>query len=172
MSSTSTTRGLVIGVLASMTFGTSGALMKPLLESGWSPAAAVTVRAAIAGLVLLPIALVAVRGRWDAVWRARWRLLGMGLIGVAATQLLYFAAILRIPVSTALLTEYLAPLLLVAFVWVTTRRAPKLVVLIGAAVAIGGLVLVVSPWSIAAVDGLGLAFAGLAAVGCAFYSAL
>ncbi|MCU1439605.1 MAG: putative integral rane protein [Rhodoglobus sp.] len=169
MSGMSTTRGLVVGVLASLTFGTSGALMKPLLESGWSPATTVTVRATIAGLVLVPFAVVALRGRWGSVWRARWRILGMGLIGVAATQLLYFASIQRIPVSTALLIEYLAPLLLVVFVWVTTRRAPKAVVLIGAAVAIGGLVLVVGPGSISAIDGVGLLFAGLAAVGCAFY---
>lgn len=159
--------GLVYGVLASLTFGTSGALVKPLLEAGWSPAAAVTARAGIAGLVLLPFALIALRGRWDSVWRARWRILGMGLIGVAATQLVYFASLERIPVSTALLIEYLAPLLLVIWVAVTTRRLPRAVVLIGSAVAIGGLVLIIGP--VGGGDPLGLMFAGLAAVGCAVY---
>src|SRR5687768_2030991 len=96
-----TTHGLIIGVLASLTFATSGAFMKPLLESGWSPAAAVTARATVAGVVLLPVALVALRGRWAAVWRARWRILGMALIGVAGTQLVFFAAVQRIPVATA-----------------------------------------------------------------------
>ncbi len=169
MGSTATTRGLITGVLASLTFATSGAFLKPLLENGWSPAAAVTVRAGIAALVLLPFALVAVRGRWSAVWRGRWRILGMGLVGVAGTQLVYFASLQRIPVSTALLIEYLAPLLLVGFVWVTTRRAPRAVVLVGSAVAIGGLVLVIGPGALGATDGLGLFFAGLAAVGCAAY---
>lgn len=163
------TRGLVIGVLSSMAFATSGAFIKPLLEAGWSPAAAVTARAGLAGILLAPVAIVALRGRWDAVWRARWRILGMGLIGVAATQLMYFASIQRVPVSTALLIEYLAPLLLVGFVWATTRRVPRPVVLIGSVVAIGGLVLVIGPGSIVANDGLGLVFAGLAAVGCAIY---
>lgn len=166
---TGTSRGLVFGVLASLTFATSGAFIKPLLESGWSPAAAVTVRAGVGAIVLLPFAVVALRGRWDSVWRARWRILGMGLIGVAGTQLVYFASLQRIPVSTALLIEYLAPLLLVGFVWVTTRRAPKAVVLVGSAVAIGGLVLVIGPGAIGATDGLGIFFAGLAAVGCAIY---
>ena len=165
----STTRGLIIGVLASLTFATSGAFLKPLLESGWSPAAAVTIRAGVGAIVLLPIALFALRGRWDSVWRARWRIVGMGLIGVAGTQLVYFASLQRIPVSTALLIEYLAPLLLVGFVWVTTRRAPKAVVLVGSAVAVGGLVMVIGPGSFGATDGLGLVFAGLAAVGCAIY---
>lgn len=169
MKHNSTTRGLVIGVLASLAFGTSGAFIKPLLEGGWSPAAAVTVRAGVAGLVLLPIAVIALRGRWSALWRARWRVLGMALIGVAGTQLAYFAAISRIPVSTALLIEYLAPLVLVALVWVRTRRTPRAVVLVGSVVAIGGLVLVIGPGSIAATDGLGIVFALTAMLGVVGY---
>jgi drug/metabolite transporter (DMT)-like permease len=62
MQRSSTSAGLVIAVIAAATFGTSGALVKPLLEAGWSPAAAVTVRALLGGLVLLPFALVALRG--------------------------------------------------------------------------------------------------------------
>jgi drug/metabolite transporter (DMT)-like permease len=169
MKLTTTTRGLIIGVLASLAFGTSGAFIKPLLESGWSPAAAVTVRAGVAGLVLAPIAIASLRGKWSALWRARWRVLGMGLIGVAGTQLVYFAAVQRIPVSTALLIEYTAPLLLVLAAWVTTRKVPKAVVLIGSLVAIGGLVLVIGPGNLGGTDGLGLIFAGLSAVGCAIY---
>lgn len=165
----STTRGLIIGVLASLAFGTSGAFIKPLLEAGWSPAAAVTVRAGVAGIALLPFALVALRGKWAAVARAKWRILGMAAIGVAGTQLVYFAAVQRVPVSTALLIEYLAPLLLVVAVWVQTRRPPRLVVIVGSVVAIGGLVLVIGPGSIVATDGLGIVFAALAAVGCAIY---
>ncbi|CAN5146234.1 EamA family transporter [soil metagenome] len=164
-----TTAGLAIAVLAALSFGMSGAFVKPMLEAGWSPAAAVTARALAGGLILLPIALVAVRGNWDAVWRGRWRILAMGLVGVAATQLVYFAAVQRIPVSTAILVEYLAPLLLVGVVWATTRRMPKAVVLIGSVLSVGGLVLVVSPGGGQGLDLLGLVFAGLAAVGCAIY---
>jgi drug/metabolite transporter (DMT)-like permease len=165
----STTRGFIIGAIASLGFGTSGAFIKPLLEAGWSPAAAVTVRAGVAGLVLMPFAIMALRGKWSAVARAKWRILGMATIGVAGTQLAYFAAVQRVPVSTALLIEYLAPLLLVLFVWARTRRAPGLVVIIGSVVAIGGLVLVIGPGSIVATDGLGIVFAAIAAVGCAIY---
>lgn len=165
----STTRGLITGALASLAFGTSGAFIKPLLEAGWSPAAAVTVRAGIAGIALLPFALVALRGKWSSVARAKWRILGMATIGVAGTQLVYFAAVQRVPVSTALLIEYLAPLLLVLLVWVRTRKAPRAVVIIGSVVAIGGLVLVIGPGSIVATDGLGIFFAALAAIGCAVY---
>ncbi|WP_374947822.1 DMT family transporter [Agreia sp.] len=164
-----TSLGLVIAVIAAATFGSSGALIKPVLEAGWSPAAAVTVRALVGGIVLAPVAIVALRGRWSTLWRSRGRVLAMALIGVAATQLLYFAAIQRIPVGTAVLIEYMAPLLLVAFAWASTRRMPKAVVLIGSVVALVGLVLVVSPGGSASFDVLGLTFALAAMIGCAVY---
>ena len=162
--------GLVFALIAAATFGTSGALIKPLLEAGWSPAAAVTVRVLTGGVVLAPFALLTLRGRWDAVWRARWRILGMAAVGVAGTQLVYFAAIQRIPVGTGILIEYMAPLLLVAVAWIRTRHAPKAVVLVGSVIALAGLVLVVSPGGSGSFDTLGLMFALLAMVGCAgFY---
>ena len=105
----STSLGLVIAVLAALTFGMSGAFIKPLLEAGWSPAAAVTVRALLGGIVLLPFALVALRGKWDTLWRGRWRVAAMGFIGVAGTQLVYFAALQRIPVGTAILVSTWPP---------------------------------------------------------------
>jgi drug/metabolite transporter (DMT)-like permease len=169
MKRSSTSLGLAIAVVAAATFGLSGAFVKPLLESGWSPTAAVTVRALTGGIVLAPVAVIALRGRWSALWRGRWRVLGMGLVGVAGTQVLYFAAIERIPVSTGILVEYLAPILLVGFVWARTRRAPKAVVLIGSVVAIGGLVLVVSPDGSTRLDPLGLMLAVIAMIGCAAF---
>lgn len=176
MKRNSTSLGFVIAIIAAATFGLSGAFVKPLLEAGWSPAAAVTVRALMGGVILAPVALIALRGRWSLLWRGRWRVLGMALIGVAGTQLVYFAAIQRIPVGTGILLEYMAPLLLVLVAWGRTRRVPKAVVLIGSAVAVTGLVLVVGPVGGASgagggngLDPLGLAFAVVAMVGCAGY---
>jgi drug/metabolite transporter (DMT)-like permease len=137
------------------------------MEAGWSPAAAVTFRAGLAGILLLPFAVTALRGNWHTVWRARWRILGMALIGVAGTQLVYFASLQRIPVSSALLIEYLAPLLLVAWVAVATRTLPRAVVIAGAVIAVLGLVLIIGP--VGGGDPLGYVFAGVAAVGCALY---
>jgi len=169
MFGTSRFGGLAVALVAAVSFGTSGALIKPLLEAGWSPAAAVTARALTASIVLAPLAAVALRRRWGALWRARWRVLGMGVIGVALTQLAYFAAIQTIPVSTALLVEFLAPLLLVGYAWARTRKAPRAAVLLGSALAVGGLLLVIGPGAIQAVNPLGLAFAFAAAIGCAIY---
>jgi drug/metabolite transporter (DMT)-like permease len=169
MNRSSTTTGLLVALVAATTFGTSGALIKPMLAAGWSPAAAVTIRVFIGGVVLLPFALIALRGRWGVAWTNRGRILAMAFVGVAGTQLVYFASIQRIAVGTAILIEYMAPLLLVALAWVRTRKAPKAVVLIGSVVAIGGLVLVVSPGGGGTLDPLGVFFAVLAMIGCAIY---
>lgn len=167
-----TTAGLIVAVIAAFSFGSSGAFIKPLLEAGWSPAAAVTVRALIGGFVLLPVALFLLRGKWGAVKKARWRIVVMALVGVAGTQLAYFASVQRIPISTAILLEYMAPVLLVGFAWVTTRKVPKAVVLVGTVVAVIGLVLVVSPGGGGSLDPLGLLFGAIAMVGCAIYYVL
>ena len=164
-----TSAGLIAAAVSFISFGTSGAFVKPLLEAGWSPAAAVTARALIAGLVLLPFVVRSLRGRWAVLRQARWPVLGMGVVGVAITQVLYFAAIQRIPVATALLIEFLAPLILVGFTWAVSRRTPAPVVLVGSVLAVGGLVLVIGPGAIQAVDPIGLAAAFGAAIGCAVY---
>lgn len=169
MPRTSTLTGLVVAVFAALAFGMSGPFVKPLLEAGWSPAAAVTVRALVGGLVLAPFALLSLRGRWHVLWRSRTRILLIGLVGVAATQLAYFASIERIPVGTAILIEFMAPLLLVAFVWARTRITPGVVVLFGSVFAVVGLVMVVSPGEGGGLDPLGVIFAAIAAVGCAVY---
>ncbi|WP_342211841.1 DMT family transporter [Frigoribacterium sp. CFBP 8759] len=168
----STTAGLLVALLAAASFGFSGPFVKPLLESGWSPVAAVTVRALIGGVVLAPVALFALRGRLGPIWRARWRVLGMAVVGVAGTQVFYFAAVVRIPVGTAILVEYLAPLLLVGVAWATSRRVPQAVVLVGSVIAFAGLLLVVAPSGGVALDPVGLALAGAAMVCCAAYFVL
>ncbi|PPF53714.1 EamA family transporter [Clavibacter michiganensis] len=166
------TTGLVLAIVAAASFGLSGAFVKPLLAAGWSPVAAVTLRAVIGGLILAPVALVQLRGDLRPVLRAWRRVLGMAVVGVAGAQVLYFAAIERIPVGTAILIEFMAPLLLVAVAWVVTRRRPALPVLLGSVAAAGGLALVVAPSGGGALDPVGLLFAVGAMVGCAGYFAI
>jgi len=169
MHRSSTSLGWLSALVAAATFGASGALIKPVLEAGWSPGAAVTARVLVGGIVLTPFAVIALRGKWSTLWESRTRVLLIALIGVAGTQLMYFAAIQRIPVSTGVLLEYISPLLLIAISWVRTRRAPRAVVLVGSVIAIGGLVLVVSPGGGGGLDPLGVVFGLVAMVGCAIY---
>lgn len=164
--------GAVLAVSASLAFGTSGTMVKPLLESGWTPAAAVTARVLLAAAVLAIPATMVLRGRFWMLWRARTRILLFAVLAVAGTQLGYFAAVQRIPVSTALLIEYLAPVALVLVAWARTRRRPAAVVLTGSATAVVGLVLVIGPEGLGRLDPLGVLFAALAAVGLGAYFVL
>lgn len=132
-----------MAVCSALAFSSSGPLVKPLLEAGWSLSAALMVRMALAGLILSPALISAVR-RERSFLRRHWRsLVVFGLVPVAGCQLLFFAAMQRMPVAVALLIQYLAPVLLVGFVWLRTRRAPSRVVIAGSIIAVAGLVLVV-----------------------------
>lgn len=164
-----TSRGVAAAVVAGLAFGSSGVLVKPLLLGGWSAGAAATVRTLLGAVVLAPLAVTALRGHWGALRSAWRRVLAMGLVGSAATQLAYFAAVERIPVGTAVLVEYLAPVALVLWVAARTRSVPHTAVLAGASVAVAGLLLVIGPGGLGHLDPLGLAFALLAMVGCAVY---
>jgi drug/metabolite transporter (DMT)-like permease len=135
--------GLVLAVVSAFAFASSGPLVKPLLEAGWSLSAALVVRMGLSGLILSPMLVRAVRRERGFLRRHAVALLVFGLVPVAGCQLLFFSAMQRMPVAVALLIQYLAPVFLVAFVWARTRRAPSRVVLGGSVVAMCGLVLVV-----------------------------
>lgn len=160
--------GILLGLAAGLAFGAGGALVKPLLDSGWSPGAAVLARISVAAVALIVPGLVALRFDLRPLWRARWTVLLYAVIAVAGTQVAFYAAIARIPVSTGLLIEYLAPILLVVVAWIQLRRAPQWIVLLGSFLAVAGLVLVIGPGG-GPLDPIGLLFAGIAMVGLAAY---
>lgn len=163
------TTGLLLGIFSALAFSSSGPFVKPLLEAGWSLGAALLVRMGIAGLVLSPALVVAMRRRRGFL-RRHWRLIvAFGLMPVLGCQLFFFAAMQRMPVAVALLIQYLAPVMLVAAVWIRTRRAPSRLVLWGSLIATAGLVLVVDI-SGASFDLIGTLLALAAAVCvCAYF---
>lgn len=164
--------GIVVGLAAGLAFGAGGAIVKPLLEAGWSPGAAVFARITVAAVALVVPGILALHFDLRPLWRARWTVLAYAVIAIVGTQVAFYAAIARIPVSTALLIEYLAPVALVLVAWLRSRRAPQLVVLGGSVVAIAGLVLVIGPTGGGALDPLGLLLAGIAMLGVAVYYVL
>jgi drug/metabolite transporter (DMT)-like permease len=162
--------GIVLGLAAGLAFGAGGVFVKPLLESGWSPGAAVLARISIAAALLVVPGLIALRFDLRPLWRARWTVLVYGLVAVAGVQFAFYASLERIPVSTTLLIEYLAPIALVLFAWIRSRRRPQAIVLAGSVLAIAGLVLVIGPGG-GSLDPLGLAFAAIAMIGvCVYYA--
>ena len=161
--------GLAFAVISAASFGISGSLAKGLLDSGWSPGAAVTARVSIAALVLVVPAAVILRGRWSLLRRNLGLVTAYGVVAVAGCQLAYFNAVAHMQVGVALLIEYTAPVAVVSWMWWRHRHRPGRLTLIGAAIALVGLVLVLDLLSGANLSAVGVVWALLAMVGAAVY---
>ena len=157
--------GVGIALFSSAVFGLSGSFAKSLLETGWTPGSAVAVRLTGASLVLLIPAIIALRGRWHQLKDNWLTILLFGVIGVAGCQLFYFNAVSRLSVGVALLLEYLAPTLIVLWLWMTTRRRPRALTSVGTLLSLGGLILVLDLTGSVKVDFVGVLW-GLAAAVC------
>lgn len=161
--------GLAFAVVSATTFGLSGPLARPLLESGWSPGAIVLVRISLAALAVLPFGLLALRGRWGLVRRNAGLIVLYGAIAVAGAQFCYFSAVQHMQVGPALLIEYTAPAAVVVWMWGRHGQRPGPLTLLGAGVAVLGLVLVLDLVSGAGLSAVGVAWALAAMVGAATY---
>jgi drug/metabolite transporter (DMT)-like permease len=161
--------GLALAVLSAATFGTSGAFASALIDAGWSPAAAVLARLVTAALMLTIPAMIQLRGRWALLRRSAGKVAAYGLIAVAGCQFFYFNAISRMPVGVALLLEYLAVVLVVAWLWLRHGQRPRRLTVGGGTVAIAGLVMVLNIGGPAHINPLGVMWGLLAAVGLATY---
>ena len=157
--------GILVALASSAVFGLSGSFAKALLESGWTTTGAVAVRMLGGALVLAIPAVISLHGRWQQV-RTNWRTIVLfGFIGVAGCQFFYFNAVERLTVGVALLLEFLAPVLMVLWIWAATRRRPGLRTVLGAAAAVAGLVLVLDLGGATRIDPVGVLW-GLAAAVC------
>ena len=150
-------------------FGTSGALAKGLLASGWTPAAAVTWRVAIGAAVLAVPALLSMRGRWHTL-RTGWpTVLLFGVIAVAGCQLAYFLAVERLSVAVALLLEFSGVLLVVLWLWARRGQRPRPLTVAGSIIAVIGLVLILDVFGVVRLDPVGVFWGLVAAAGLASY---
>jgi len=159
----------VLALATAVCFGSSGALARGLIDAGWSPGAAVTSRVWVAAIILLVPALLAMRGRWGLLRRNIVTLLLYGAFAVGATQLFYFQAVAVMDVSVALLIEYMSPVAVMLWLWMRRGERPTGRTIIGAIVAIAGLVLVLDVFSGTAVSTAGVLWALGAMVGSAAY---
>ena len=168
----STLRGLGWALLSCLAFGMSGTLAKGLMVTGWSPLATVTVRVGGAALLMGIPALWFMRRRLRVVRAHAGLLLAYGTVAVAATQLCYFVAVQTLPVALALLIEYLAPVLIVGWLWARHGQRPNPLTAAGVLFAMTGLALVLGITGAVSVDVVGLGWALAAAVSLAGYFVL
>jgi len=166
---TTRTAGLGFAFASAASFGLSGSLARGLMDAGWSSAAAVSVRILLAAVVLAPLAVVQLRGRWELL-RRNLPLVGVyGLLAVAGCQLAFFNAVERMPVGVALLIEYMSPVAVIGWLWLTRGQRPGPRMIAGALLAIVGLVFVLDLVSGTDVDGVGIIWAFGAMVGVTAY---
>ena len=151
--------GLLFAVSSAVAFGSSGPFAKALMEAGWSPTAAVTARMAGGALVMAIFATI-VRPDWfrEALRHSR-TVVAYGLIPIAGAQLCYYNAVAHLSVGVALLLEYTAPILVVGWVWATTKRRPGTLTLTGVALAVAGIMLVLNVFSGAHINLIGVGWA-------------
>ena len=164
--------GLGYAVLSASSFGLSGVLGKGLLETGWTAGAAVLLRVTVAALVLAIPTVMRLRGTWGALRRHVWLVVAFGLVPVAGTQFCFFQAVARLPVGIALLLEYTAPVVIIGWLWVRHGHRPSRLTVIGAAVAVAGLLLVLDVVTGRPVDPVGAIWALVGMIGAATYFVL
>lgn len=157
--------GLGWAVLSAASFGLSGSLARSLLDIGWSPGAVVLARIGGAFLALLVPCLLLLRRTERPTTRQTGRVLAYGVVAVALAQLCYFSAVQYLSVATALLLEYLAPVLLIGWQWWRSRHRPTRPVFLGAFIAMVGMVLVLDVAHGLTLDPIGV-FWGLGAAVC------
>jgi drug/metabolite transporter (DMT)-like permease len=161
--------GLLFAVGSAFAFGSSGPFAKSLMEAGWTPTAAVTARLA-GGALLMAVFATIVKPDWvRAALQHVKTVVAYGLIPIAGAQLCYFNAVAHLSVGVALLLEYSAPILVVGWLWSTTRRRPSSLTLTGVALALAGIMLVLNVFSGAHINLIGVGWALAAAVCAACY---
>ena len=122
--------------------------------------------------MLVPPALVALRGRWHLL-RRNARMVGVyGVVAIAGCQLAYFSAVEYLQVGVALLLEYTAPVVVIAWLWLRHGQRPGLMIGVGCVVAGAGLVLVLDVVTGVGLDPVGVLWALLVMLCVATYFVL
>ena len=161
---------LVAGAAAS--WGAQAVVVKLLLGSGIPAAGLVSTRTALACLLMVgtlaaidPMLLRADRGDLG-------RLVVLGLVGMAFSNYTYYFALQRIPVATAALLLYTAPLIVLAASIVFLGEPPERRDVVAAVLTLAGAALVVRAYQPAGLrlDPAGVTASILNAFAWAFYS--
>lgn len=157
--------GLGLALVSATSFGSSGAMARSLIDTGWTAGAAVLVRLGGAAILLTLVLLVTRRGRVRISAGSLRIVVIYGIVAMAGTQLAFFNAVRTLDVGVAILLEFTAPVLLLGWSAARTRRRPRRGTLTGALLTLLGLACVIEVWGTAGVD-LGGVLWGLAAAVC------
>jgi len=166
---TRTASGIGFALVAALSFGLSGSIARSLLDLGWSSGAATLARVTVGTVAMAIPGVMALKGRWRAVWNAWPLILVYGVLAVAGAQFCYFTAIRYLDVSLALLIEYTSPIAVGVWMWLRHGHRPTRLTVLGAAIAASGLLLLLDVLSSGHVNFVGVAWAATAMIGAAVY---
>lgn len=151
--------GLVMVTLAAASWGTWSLFLRP---TGLSATVTSPILFAVMGLVALPFALRLPRARWD---RTTVALVFANTAFDALNIITFFAAIEQTTVAIAVLSHYVAPIL-IAIAAPRIDGVPSRGVAPATAVALAGLVIVLEPWSTPAAGAATGALLGVVSAFC------
>ncbi|MBI1747625.1 MAG: EamA family transporter [Acidobacteria bacterium] len=104
---------ICIGIAAAF-WGLSAAVAKFLFESNIDTLMVVQTRSTFAFLLLVPVALIQKKMViWDL--RSFLRILPLGVIGIAGSNFMYYYAVAKTTVATAIILQYTAPVLVALY---------------------------------------------------------
>lgn len=161
--------GVLAVAVASLLFAVNGTVAKLAMQAGLSPTRLVELRSVGSAVILVTVALVAVRGRMRLRGRELAVMAILGVVGMALVQWLYLVAISRLPVGLALLIEYTAPLLVALWARFVQREQVRARVWWALLACLVGLTLVAQVRPGVELDRIGIAAAAGAAVCLATY---
>jgi drug/metabolite transporter (DMT)-like permease len=113
--------GYALALAAASLWGIAGTFAKAAFDRGVEPSELAEVRVGL-GFLMFAALVAAFRRREARVRREHLPLLVVfGVIGVFGIQLTFYEAIKRLPLALAVLIQYLAPLLMLAWMWARGR---------------------------------------------------
>ena len=164
-----TLRGEIYLILGAALFAFNGVVAKFVLAEGLSPWRLTQVRSGGAFLILIIFFLLFRRrdlraSRSEIPW-----LIAFGVVAVVLVQALYFVAIGRIYLGTALLIEFTAPIWILLFMRFVLKRQVDRLLWLALALSFSGLMIVTQVWKGLTLDGIGLLAAFLDSIALAGY---
>jgi drug/metabolite transporter (DMT)-like permease len=161
--------GYSIYLVAALLFSINGTVSKYLLLGGVPWARLSQLRVTLAFVILLAVVAVtrpaALRLRRSQIPR----MAAYGILGIAATQSLYFLSIEKLPVGVSLLFEFTAPIMVALWFRFVMHEPVRDRVFAALVLALVGLSMVAQVWQGFSLDAVGVIAGLAAAVALAFY---
>lgn len=150
-------------------WGLNASISRTLLDDGTSALRLSELRT-LGALVVIGVAVAVFRPRLLRIERSQIPLMALiGVAGLAVVYATYFIAIERLQIGVAVTLQYLAPLILLLWLWLARGRKLSPSLWAAMAVSLLGTILVVRAFEVGSLDGIGIAAALVAAVGYAYY---